>query len=71
MNAKSCLPAARETRPHRGLCARQGAVVAAREREPLDLILMGVQIPNVDGLEATVIIRDREPGTGGTSLSSR
>lgn len=40
------------------------AAVAAWEREPFDVILMDVQMPKLDGLQATAIIREREAGTG-------
>ncbi len=37
--------------------------VRAWEREPFDLVFMDVQMPELDGLEATGVIRAREPGT--------
>jgi len=55
-----------ERHGHRVALARNGREALEQvEAQPFDLILMDVQMPELDGLEATVAIRERERTTGG------
>ncbi len=54
-----------EKRGHTVVVANHGReAVAALEAEDVDLVLMDVQMPEMDGFEATKVIRDREKATG-------
>jgi CheY-like chemotaxis protein len=55
-----------EKRGHRVTVASNGELaLAALEKARFDLVLMDVQMPEMDGLEATAILRKREQVSGG------
>lgn len=52
-------------RMHEVVCAGNGReALAAFDRRPFDVILMDVEMPEVDGLQATIAIRQREATSG-------
>jgi two-component system sensor histidine kinase/response regulator len=54
-----------EKRGHTVVVAGDGrSALAALERQSFDVVLMDVQMPAMDGLAATVVIRERERQTG-------
>jgi CheY-like chemotaxis protein len=54
-----------EKRGHIVKVTRDGReALAALEKDPYDLMVMDVRMPEMDGLEATALIRERERGSG-------
>ena len=54
-----------EKRGHRVVVAADGReALQALSQQTFDLIFMDVQMPEIDGLEATAVIREKEKGTG-------
>jgi two-component system, sensor histidine kinase and response regulator len=54
-----------EKRGYKVTLARNGReALEAFEREPFDFVLMDVQMPEIDGFEATSAIREKEKSTG-------
>jgi signal transduction histidine kinase/ligand-binding sensor domain-containing protein/CheY-like chemotaxis protein len=54
-----------EKRGHTVVVAEDGReALEAISRQDFDLVLMDVQMPEMDGLQATIMIRERERGTG-------
>jgi CheY-like chemotaxis protein len=54
-----------DKRGHHVIVARNGIeALAALDQHDFDLVLMDLQMPEMDGFEATAVIREREKGSG-------
>jgi CheY-like chemotaxis protein len=54
-----------EKRGHHVVLARNGReAVEALEKQTFDIVLMDMQMPEMDGFEATKVIRENEKGSG-------
>ena len=54
-----------EERGHTAVVTNTWAeALATLEKEPFDVVLMDVQMPDIDGFAATALIRERERATG-------
>ena len=60
-----------EMRGHSVVVANNGKeAVAAWEQQPFDVVLMDLEMPEMDGIDAAAAIRAKESATGATSPSS-
>jgi CheY-like chemotaxis protein len=54
-----------EKRGHRVVLAQNGReALEALEKQPFDIVLMDLQMPEMDGFEATQLIREKERASG-------
>jgi len=64
VNQRVAIAVLQKARHHVTLAENGRLAVEALEREPFDLILMDMQMPEMGGAEAMAIIRERERATG-------